>query len=35
MVQATITHFIGRARENSSHLNVTYHMTIIFAKIVP
>ena len=35
MVQDSITDHIDTAREDSSHLNFTYRMTIIFAEIVP
>ena len=35
MVQDSITDRIDTARENSSHLNFTYRMTIVFAEIVP
>ena len=35
MVQDSITDHIDTARENSSHLNFTYRMAIIFAEIVP
>ena len=35
MVQDSITDHIDTARENSSHLNFTFRMAIIFAEIVP
>ena len=35
MVQDSITDNIDTARENSSHLNFTYRMAIIFAEIAP
>ena len=35
MVQDSITDYIDTAQENSSQLNVTYRMTIIFVQIVP
>ena len=35
MVQDSITDHIDTARENSSHLNFTYRMAIIFAEIAP